>query len=190
MASKVEIVNRGLQLLGAKRIVSLAEDSRNARAMNAAFDPVKKALLRKHTWSCATKRVQLAANASPPLFGKQNSFTLPSDWIRSLPLDQGFQQNDDDRIIEGRHILTDELAPLDLRYIYDITDPNEMDTLFREALSAALAEATGEEITQSNSKIATAQAAFKDVIAEARRANAIEKPAEKPPEDEWVTCRS
>ncbi len=189
MASKVEIANRALQLLGAKRITSFAEDSRNGRAINAAYEPVKRALLRKHSWGCATKRIQLAADATAPAFGKENSFPLPSDWIRSLPLDPGYQSNDDDRVIEGRSILTDESDPLDLRYIYDITDPNEMDALFREALATAIAEALCEEITQSNTKMATVVVAHKEAIAEAKRANAIEKPAEQPPEDTWVTVR-
>lgn len=189
MASKVEIANRALQLLGAKRITSLTEDSRNARAINAAYEPVKLSLLRKHTWSCATKRAQLAASSTAPLFGKENSFPLPSDWVRSLPLDPEYQYNDDDRVVEGRNILTNESAPLDLRYIYNVTDPNEMDASFREVFAAELAEALCEEITQSNTKMATIVVAKKEALAEAKRANAIEKPAEQPPEDPWVTVR-
>jgi hypothetical protein len=190
MATQVEIINRGLQLLGAKRITSITEDSRNARAMNAAYEPVKEALLRKHTWVCATKRAQLAASSTAPAFGKTNAFPVPSDFIRLLPLDPEDITNDDDRIIEGRSILTDEDAPLNVRYVYNITDPNEMDPLFREALAASLAEATCEEITQSNTKMATIMEIKKDAIAEAKKANAIEKPVEEPPEDTWVTCRS
>jgi hypothetical protein len=190
MATKVEIANRALQLLGAKRITEFTEDSRNARAINAAYEPIKRSLLRKHTWVCATKRAQLAANSTAPLFGKTNAFQVPSDFIRLLPLDPEYQTNDDDRIIEGRNILTNEDAPLDVRYIYDITDPNEMDPLFREALSASLAEGLCEEITQSNTKIATAKVVKDEAIAEAKKANAIEKPAEQPTEDPWVTCRS
>ncbi len=190
MASKVEIANRALQLIGAKRIVSLTEDSRNARAANAAYEPVKRAELRKHPWCFATKRKQLPASATEPIFTRANSFPLPSDFIRLLPPDPETNFNDMDWIIEGRNIITNDGAPLDVRYIYDVTDPNEMDVLFREALAAKLAEQLCEEITQSNAKLAAANAAYKDVIAEAKRSNAIEKVAEKPPEDEWVTCRS
>lgn len=190
MASKVEIVNRGLQLLGAKRITSLTEDSRNARAMSAAYESVKLAELRKHPWGFAIKRAQLAASATAPLFTRSNSFPLPADYVRLLAPDPEVNYNDIDWIIEGRNIITNDSAPLDVRYIYDVTDPNEMDALFRESFSAKLAEATCEEITQSNSKIANAQVAYKQAISDAKHANAIEKTAEKPPEDDWVTCRS
>lgn len=189
MATKVEIVNRALQLLGAKRITSLGEDSRNARAASAAYEPVKLAELRKHPWSCATKRAQLAADSTAPLFTKSNAYQLPADWVRLLDPDPEVTLNDLDWNIEGKRIITNDSAPLNIRYIYDVTDPNEMDALFREAFSAKLAEALCEEITQSNSKIATANVAYKEAIAEAKRTNGIEKTAAKPPEDSWVTCR-
>jgi hypothetical protein len=190
MATKVEIANRALQILGAKRIVSLTEDSRNARSIAAAFESVKRAELRKHPWSFAIKRAQLAADATAPLFTRSNSFPLPSDFIRLLSPDPEVNFNDLDWIIEGRNVITNDSAPLDVRYIYDVTDPNIFDTLFREVLAAKLAEQLCEEITQSNTKVVTAQTFYKDVIAEARRSNAIEKVSEKPPEDEWITCRS
>lgn len=189
MSSKVEIGNRALQLLGAKRIVSLTEDSRNARAINAAYEPVKKAELRKHTWGCATKRVQLAADATPPAFDRANYFTLPADYIRLLPPDPEANYNTLDWVIEGKKIVTNDSAPLNVRYIYDVTDPNEMDVLFREAFAARLAMELCEEITQSNSKMSTAMAKYDETINEAKRANAIEKASEKPPEDDWVTVR-
>lgn len=190
MASTVEIANRALQILGAKRIVSLTEDSRNARAIAAAYQPVKKAELRKHVWNFAVARVQLAADATAPAFTRSTSFTLPSDFLRLLPPDPEVNLNDLDWIVEGRCIITNDSAPLDVRYIRNVDDPNTFDSLFCEALSAKLAEQLCEEITQSNTKVATAQAFYKDVVAEAKKANAVEKVAEQPPEDSWVTCRN
>lgn len=190
MASKVEIANRALQILGAKRIVSLTEASRNAQAINAAFEPVKRAELRKHPWGFAIKRVVLAADATAPAFTRTNSFPLPADYIRILSPDPEVNYNDLDWVIEGRSIITNSSAPLNVRYIYDVTDPNLFDTLFREVLSAKLAEQLCEEITQSNTKVATAASFYDSIVAEAKRTNAIEKPAESTPEDTWVTVRS
>lgn len=189
MASKVEIANRALQMLGAKTIVSLTEDSRNARSINLAYEPAKLAELRKHPWNFAIKRAQLAASATEPLFNRDNSFPLPSDCVRLLSPDPEVNFNDLDWQIEGRNIITDWAAPLDIRYIYDVTDPNEMDVLFRELLSAKLALDLCEEITQSNAKKSDAKAIYDDIVSQAKRANAIEKIADKPPEDEWVTVR-
>lgn len=190
MASKVEIANRALQLLGAKRITSITEDSRNARSIDAAFEVIKQAELRKHPWNCAIKRTQLAADSTAPTFGKSNYFQLPSDCLRILAPDPEYNFNDLDWQIEGRKIATNDTAPLNLRYIYDVDDVNEMDVLLRETISAKLAEALCEEITQSNQKKADAQSAYKEAVAEAKRANAIERVAAQPPEDVWVTARS
>lgn len=189
MASEVEICNRALQRLGAKRITSLTDDSRNARSCNAAYFVLRDAELRAHPWSFSIKRAQLAADATAPLFEKARSFTLPASSLRLYEDDPAVVNNNKDWVIEGDKILTDDTAPLDIRYIDQITDPNEMDVLFREALAAKIAFELAEEITQSNTKKRDALRAYEDAIAMAKRTNSIEKTSEKPPEDTWVTVR-
>jgi len=189
MASNVEIANRALQKLGAKRIVSLTEDSRNGRAVNAAFEVLKEAELRKHPWNFAVKRASLAASATAPLFTKSNSFPLPSDFLRLLAPDEEDNTNYRDWQIEGRSIVTNDDAPLEIRYVSNVDDPNEMDVLFREALSMKIAEELAEELTQSNQKKAEAVQAYMQKIGEARRANAFERVSQSQPEDVWITVR-
>lgn len=190
MASTVEICNRALQKLGAQRITSLTENTSNARSCNFAYTPLLEAELRSHTWSCATKRAQLAASSTEPLFGKDNKFQLPSDFLRLLPPDPHQNSNQHDWIIEGDKIYTDYSAPLQIRYVYKLTDPAIMDPLFREALSARMALELCEEITQSNTKKQILKQDYRDIIREARKVNAIERPAQQSPEDTWLTVRS
>lgn len=189
MASNVEIANRALQKLGAKRITSLTEDSVNARAVSACFDILRKAELRKHPWSFAIERVQLAASSTAPLFVKEKSFPLPSDCLRVLPNDPDYEYNNKDWQIEGQNIITDDAAPLNVRYIKDVTDPNVMDVLFREALSAKIAMELCEELTQSNTKIRTAKVMYDEAINDAKKINAIERVPITPFRDEWITVR-
>lgn len=190
MASDVGIVNRGLQKLGASRITALSDNSVNARAASVAFEPLRQALLRAHPWKFAITRVQLAADATAPIFGKENYFTLPSDFLAIAPPDGDFNPNSKDWEIEGRKLVTNDSAPLDLKYIKDVTDPNDMDPLFREALSSLIAYELCEEITQSNTKKAGLLQDKKDAIAEARRRNAIQSRPIDPMEDTWVTSRA
>ncbi len=189
MASEVQICNRALQKLGAKRITSLTEDSTNARACNVAYESVRDALLRSYVWSCATKRAELAADSEAPDWGRANAFQLPSDYIRLADPYPEDNHNNHDWVIEGKKIYTDDSAPIYVRYVYRVTDPNEMDALFQEALSAKLAYEICEEITQSNSKKESLGGDFDKSIKEAKRVGAIEKVASQPPEDSWVTVR-
>ena len=190
MASDVEICNRALQKVGAKRISSLTENSVSARACNAAYEPVKKALLEKHEWGFSIKRDALAADASAPSWGRENAFQVPADFIRLCHNYPEDVVNTDDLIVEGQKIYTDLDAPLYIRYVSDITDPNEMHPLFRELFATELALELCEQLTQSNTKKESLKDDQERIIKEAKRSNAIQKPAQTPPEDSWVTCRS
>lgn len=190
MASEVQICNRALQKLGAKRIVSLSDDSVNARACNVAYADLRDAELRAHPWSFAITRAQLAADAVPPTFGRQNAFQLPSTCLRLLPPYPEQNFNDRDWQIEGTKIYTNDSAPLEIRFIQQVTDPNVMGVLFREALSARIAYELCEELTQSNQKQAALLQAYSLAIKEARRTNAIVNVPAVPVTDEWLTIRN
>lgn len=184
MASETEIANRALQRLGAARITALDDNStKNGRACSVAYAPLRDALLRTHPWSFAIKRAALAADSGAPVGDNAPAlqYTWPTDALRILlPKDHTL-----DWIIEGRKILTDWRAPLHIRYVSRVTDPNTMDPIFREALACWMAVELCEEITQSNSKKDRLKDDYDKIIAEARRTNAIEKPAVTSPDGSW-----
>jgi hypothetical protein len=186
MASEVEISNRALQRLGAGRITSLEDGSVSARACNNAYASLRDALLRTHPWSFAIARASLAADSEAPAFGPANAFSWPTTALRILlPKDEFL-----DWEIEGRKILTNDTAPLEIRYINKITDPNTMDPLFREALACWMAHELCEELTQSNSKKDRLKEDLANILAEARRTNAIERPAVESPDGSWDYARA
>jgi hypothetical protein len=191
--SNVQIANRALQKLGAKRIEALSQDHANARSMNAAFELVRDAELRRYHWSFATRRDSIAADASDTAWGDWNRYTLPNDFLGLIRDDEtGIEV--DWRIEagtegEGAFIITADASPLEIRYIARVEDPNSFDPLFIEAFACKLALETCEEITQSTSRKESIRADYKDAIAEARRVGAIEKPAQEFVEDEWVLAR-
>lgn len=189
MASDVDICNRALQKLGAKRITSLTDDSVNARACNAAYEIVRDAELRAHPWNFAIDREALAADSTEPDWGRANSFQLPSDCLRVLPPYPEDNLNDMDWQIEGRKIYTDDSDPLYIRYIARIEDTSLFDALFIEALANKLALELCEELTQSNTKKESLNQDYDKIIAKAKRTNAIENVAAEPPADTWITVR-
>jgi hypothetical protein len=198
MASEVDICNRALQKLGAKRIVSLTEDSRNARECNASYEILRDEELSAHPWSFARARAQLAADAVSPAFGYANQFPKPVDFLSfSFPMEPPTQDGAGvpsgpfrkDWQIEGDKILTNDSAPLDVVYTRQIKDTTLFHPMFVEALASRLALELNEKINQSNTKRAALQFQYDDAVARARKVNAIDRPAQIPPEDTWVTAR-
>ena len=169
MASIVDICNGALNQLGASTILSLTEDSKNARLCNARYTQVRDSVFRSHPWNCLQKRVQLAADTATPAWGFTKQYTLPADCLRVLTiLDQ-----DSDYKIEGRKILTDN-SSMKILYVARIEDPNEYDELLRETLSAALAADIAYGITSSNPLTQNMYNLFQDKLKEARFVDATE----------------
>jgi len=183
MSSEVEICNLALQELGAKRITSLDDDTKNAKHCKAAYAKVRDIELRKYVWNFSIGRVVLAPDVATPAFDFDLQFSLPSDCLRVI------RPKDVDWEVSGRKILTSEGTILNLKYVIQVTDTNQFDINYIDVLSKALALKLTEVITQSNTKKSALQAMYKDAVKEAKHANAFEKLSEEPPEDTWITAR-
>lgn len=198
MTSNVEIANRALTKIGANRIISLEDNTKEGREVKSMFTILRDAELRKFNWRFAIKRASLAALVDAPAFGYARQFRLPADYIKALQIGDWFPGPDmTDYIgadttpyqIENGVILTDDAAPLSLRYVARIEDPTLFDPLFVEAFACKLAMELAEPITQSSTKRDQARGEYKDAIAEAVRANSIEAPPAKVADDTWIMAR-
>lgn len=70
-----DIANRALQHIGGRRIVSLAEDSKNASEIAACYDRLREAELRRNVWRFATRRAVMR-----PIDTTTTLFT-PATWL-------------------------------------------------------------------------------------------------------------
>ena len=186
-ASNVQIANRALQKLGAKRISSLDQDHPNARSMNAAFERVRRAELRRYPWSFAISRASIAADGDGPTWGDWNRYSLPDDFLRLIRDDETGTHVD--WKIEGLYILSMDESPLEIRYIADVEDPNTFDSLFIEVFAGRLALECCKEISDSTVDKESLKDDYMKDLAEAKKAGAIEKEAQEFMEDEWLAAR-
>ena len=114
MSSVVDICNSALNMLGANNIISLTEDSKNARLMNQRYESVRDSIFRSHAWNSLIKRVELAADTTAPTHEYAKQYTLPADCIRVLKVGGHHNGSSSDLDagqkfkIEGRKLLTDE----------------------------------------------------------------------------------
>tara|TARA_R100001244_G_scaffold126689_1_gene97122 strand:- start:311 stop:892 length:582 start_codon:yes stop_codon:yes gene_type:complete len=169
MASVVQICNSALNQLGASSITALTDNSKNARLCNERYTTVRDAVFRSHPWNCLVKRQTLAADTATPDWGFTYQFTLPADCLRVL----GIDSYDSNHKIEGRKVLISSSA-VKLIYISQVTDPNEMDVLLRETISAALAADMVYSITANPQMAKLFQEKYTLKISEARHTDAGE----------------
>jgi len=186
MTSITGICNRGLQGLGAARILDISDDTRNGRACNASYNSVRRAELRKHTWRFSITREVLAPLTETDPHGEYAYvFQLPAKCLRVIkPKDPYLDWH-----IEGRKLYTSLSNVLKLKYIKDEEDPDQFDALFAELLSSAMSLELCEEITGSNSKKEILLGEYRRAISEAKRMNAFETIPAEPEEDSWLLAR-
>ena len=187
--SIVSISNLALQKLGAGSIASMDEDSREARVMNACYEPLRDRELRAHAWNFSIKRTTLAPSATTPDFDFTYAFPVPSDMLRLLPPARAGLDWTIEQLNGTPHILTNDGNTLEIRYVAKVTDPAIFDALFVDMLACKMAWHSCETITQSNTKKADIQQEYKDARAEARKINAFEQPVPEESEPPWLTAR-
>lgn len=181
----VDCCNSALQRVGATTIMSLSDNSPEARACSVAYDSNRRDELRKHPWTFAITRAQLAPDATAPAFDYKYQFTMPSDCLRILrPADY-----DLDWVVEGRKILTNNDTVLNVRYIVDVTDPTQWDPNFYNVVAGALAVDICERLTQSNTKKQMLVQQYESDVRMARRMNAFEAGPTTPVDDPWWIAR-
>ena len=169
MASVVQICNGALNQLGASTILTLTEDSKNARLCNARYENVRDAVFRHHPWNCLQRRLQLPADTEAPAWGFTKQFTLPADCLRLLRI----FDYESDYLVEGRKILSNG-STMKILYISRITDPNEYDELLREVLSAALAADIAYAVTSSNPVATQMYTLYQEKLKDARFVDSTE----------------
>lgn len=185
MASKTEICNRALAKVGDRRVSNIETDtSERAQALNDMYDSIRLSMLRNYPWNFAIKRTQLAVDATAPSWGYAKRYQLPSDFLALLEV-----KNKPDYRIESGYILTDEGAPLYIKYVRNITDTGEYDPLFDEAFAAELAVELCERLTQSNTKKKLLLSERDSIIKRAFAADAIADPPQELEDDEWLLSR-
>jgi hypothetical protein len=152
MASQTAICNRALEFLGQAPIVSIDEDRPAAKALRRVYAETRRALLEDHPWNFAKKRTSIPASATAPEWGFTSGFPLPMDFLALVSIEDEPQFEIEADPSGSNWIVTSASAPLNILYIYDVTDTGRYPPTFVDAFASRLALDTCEDITNSNSK--------------------------------------
>lgn len=136
----LEICNAALSRLAEVRIVALTDDKPAARTLVVNLPIARHEVLRAHRWNFASKRATLSQDEDTPAFGYDYQYTLPTDCLRVLEVNEVSGSGDplDDWEIEGRKILIDD-AEVNIIYVADVEDYAQWDALAQSALICLLA---------------------------------------------------
>lgn len=169
MASKVDLANEALLLLGANTITSFADNDPNAVLVNRFYEGEKDALLRSHRWNCAVTTANLASLVDTPIIDWEFKFNLPTDPYCLRVLDVRTVTGDIklDFEIQGRELLTEE-STVDITYIKRITDASQFDSLLYQALVFRMAWKLSFPITRSSGVMQQMAQLYDAVVRDAR----------------------
>lgn len=191
MTSEVAICNAALAKVSNNRIASLTEGSTAGDLCNEMYERIRDRLLRRHIWNFNKKRVKLAQLSAAPVFGWTHAYQLPSDWVRNIGVypDSSALNQTHGYEVEGRTILSGH-ENIYLVYGAKVTDPNEFDDMFREALAYALAVELAVPLAKSATLRDRMNEAFQAYVMEAQTIDGQDDPPDYPPEPGWANVRN
>jgi len=174
----LDIANMALAVLDEAPIDSLDQDVKAARLLNLHFDLTREAELTKHAWVFAILSASVAgADTGSSDCTLNFAYELPADCLRPLPPTHNGEP--DGIAISWRQeagiVYCDQPGPRLIRYVANLTDPNDWDALFTEVLVAALAIKIAHPLTHKSGMIDIARSAYDRALDAAFSAQAIQR---------------
>jgi len=169
--SDVSIGNRALQKLAAGTITALSDGTTLGDAVGLVYAGTRDFVLASANWNFALKRASLTALGTVPAWGYGAEYTLPSDSIRILKVENA---RPDEWSVEGGKILSTQSTTINIIYLFRNTDTTTYPQIFIEALATRIAFELTEHLVQSRTKKETMAAEFTQVMSQAMRLNALE----------------
>ena len=136
--------------LGANAIISLDDDTIEAKMCKAFYPAIRDLLLETHNWSFAIEWLDLPKLANPPLSEYSNAFPLPANAARVIFVGENYQQPNPYWRVEGNNIVTNwgtckcQVLALD-------PDPKKYSAAFVQAFVARLSADMAIGLTNSRS---------------------------------------
>jgi hypothetical protein len=193
MASEVSICNIALLAVGHDTITTLTEGSKGARACNLRYAETRDSMLRAHPWNFAVRRVDLALLGSTPEFEYTYQHALPADCLKIIRTEaESLGYTDDYRLeglADGSRILLCNDSAVAIEYIAQVTDPNQMDVLFRDALTSRLAAEICPFLTDNASLSKNLWEIAENKLRLAMTMDAQEGTPRDPNPDTWLVAR-
>ena len=193
---KVGIANLGLQMIGASRISSFSDNTREARAVSTIYDDARDEILCANDWTFARKRIQLtqAAVTIPSSIyaqwdGAIVAYNTPPDLLKALYINIYNALHKFEMIGGVKYILSDTLN-LGMIYTYQNDDPTTYFPAFTQAFASLLAYRLCFNLSESTKKAADLFNVYNEIELPAACAqDSAQGTPVQPVMDEWEQAR-
>ncbi len=180
-ATKINIANQGLLLLGGVPLTSLNDNTKQSVAVETFWGTSYRSALSAHRWNFATKRIEMAPSTDVPLWEWPYAYLLPDDFIKVQYLwpqstTQYMTLTQDQWQREGEYILC-RINPLYMKYTYECPI-GHVDATFEQVLAAQLAYQMAYFITASSTKAKEMMGLYQERLDEARSQEGMEQISE------------
>ena len=192
MATKIEVLNEALVLLGQPPAASADDTSTWVKRLNSRYSPTVKKLLEQHSWNFATvvKQLQRLPTASG---GREYSYNKPANCLRILfvnntgdPLDNEWHDYDD---ADGKiHADYDNIWVWYVSSDYIIKD-GSWPQVFASAVAAELAFSCAPVATKDMRRGESLYSIAVAFLKKAKSYDASQKPFRENPRGNWARAR-
>ncbi len=147
--TKTTIVNKALTKVGAQPVVSIDDDTEQARAISRVYELALRSILSECKWNFATRRKLLSVSATEFEWYEDSEkyvYSKPADCIRVFSTNYKYATWRE----EGDYILSDT-ANLGIRYVTYLDDPAKYSPAFIDAFVDKLCSDIAYSIVNSSS---------------------------------------
>ncbi len=199
--SVVKVCNISLALLNQGPVVDVSLPTTiTEKLCKIHYAQQRRSTLRSHPWNFAIKRIQLAENATAPLFGFSSAYDLPSDFIRFLtrhddlgvPIPGLFIEGVDYQLEDGQFLTQSSVTTggvLNMRYIFDQEVLTKWDPLALDTFILNLALAMAPKFKSAPRTIIDLKDRLRESKAEAKAIDGQERPPRRVQRSKFISSR-
>lgn len=185
MATELSICNSALIKLGAERITTLLDESKEAQLCNEQYSKIRDELLYGHPWNFATVSETLTTNGNEHPWNGYAEYDIPSECLRILDFDDA----DMEWLVENGLLYCSD-TEVNMRYIKQETDASLFSPKFSELLSLKLALELSYSMVQSAGIRETLNKEYQECLRDARSFDSQEGRPGRVDNNYWINVRT
>jgi hypothetical protein len=195
MSTKLDIANAAIAHCGESPINAFTDKKKAAELVANGYEPVRKEVLRRHPWKSVSDRKRLTPEVGKPVFGKQNSFILPSDVLRVWRVVdlEGVRPNNipdfvtlDDTWKREKNKVLSDCSDIGIEYVADEENTQKYDDMLIEAIALKLAFRICYALTQDKDLKKDLLSYFTEILVKAKSVDAKESAPRQLRADGWI----